>query len=279
MKSVGVLLLGHILFVTASATAQLYDAVRDFSTNRNPNGVWRYGWSEGLSGPLQLFPRAYVPIVNNNLEEMWDDPENSNQFTPSIARNSGGDFDNGNVAYQAGALILHPGGIDGRAYAQIIWTAPKSGRCVLQGRFFAQQRNIDVDVHILVNGSPVFSKKILSLVQEAIFSRWVTLNAGDEIAFSVGPNGRFWIHPGNTGLEATIEFGVLPAFVRASEVEVSWSSRSNRLYRVDYRSEVSAGSWLPLLTNLAGNGQIICVYDKIAPGEPQRIYRVVELGE
>ena len=61
--------------------------------------------------------------------------------------------------------------------------------------------------------------------------------------------------------------------VSGSEIEVCWPSRSNQLYQVDYRSDLTTAMWLPLFTNVAGSGQTICVADRIV--YPQRFYRIV----
>lgn len=62
--------------------------------------------------------------------------------------------------------------------------------------------------------------------------------------------------------------------IRMSEVEVCWPSVSNAVYQVDYRSELTTNGWLPLFTNLIGNGGPLCIYDKITAGQAQRFYRV-----
>jgi sugar lactone lactonase YvrE len=188
--------------------ATTFDATADFeagwAAGNNPNGVWRYGWTTFNSGPLPLFTRHYLPAANNGLEQMWDDPNESAGFTPSVARNSGGDFNNGNVTFKAGALILHPDGPSGHDYTHVIFTAPTAGSYSLAGDFFAQQNNINVDVHVLVNGVSVFDSTITSNGISRPFSRTFGLSAGDTIDFAVGPNGNFSLHAGNTGLHATI---------------------------------------------------------------------------
>ncbi len=46
-----------------------FDAQAAFSTNRNPNGLWTYAWSHGMSGTIHVFPRAGVsPLINNGVE-------------------------------------------------------------------------------------------------------------------------------------------------------------------------------------------------------------------
>lgn len=61
--------------------------------------------------------------------------------------------------------------------------------------------------------------------------------------------------------------------IRASEVEIFWPSHSNRLYTVEFRSQLTTNVWLPL-TNVVGNGETIKIYDRVPPGAPQRFYRV-----
>jgi sugar lactone lactonase YvrE len=194
--------------VALPAAAPTFDANADFeagwAAGTNPNGVWSYGRTTDLGGPLTLFTRHYIPPVNNNLEHGWDDPSDSSGFTPSVARNAGGDFNNGNVTFQAGALILHPCGVSGHDDAHVIFTAPAAGSYSLTGDFFAQQNNINVDVHVLVNGGSVFDSTITSNGVSRPFSGTFALAAGDTIDFAVGPNGNFVQHPGNTGLNATI---------------------------------------------------------------------------
>jgi hypothetical protein len=67
----------------------------------------------------------------------------------------------------------------------------------------------------------------------------------------------------------------LVATIRSSEVEICWLSVTNKAYEVDYRSDVTTDTWMPLVTNVIGNGVTICVNDRIAPGHPPRFYRVV----
>ncbi len=182
-----------------------YDPTADFSAIENPNGAWKYGWSDGLGGALVLYSRSSTPaIINNQLEFGWDDTLNSTGFTPSVAINTGPDYDDGNVTFSAGALLLHPCGIDGHAYSHVVWTTPRPGTYFVTASFFAQQNQIDVDVHILINGVSVFDETITQNGVIRTFSDAVRLSRGDTIDFAVGPNANYVLHPGNTGLQAVI---------------------------------------------------------------------------
>jgi hypothetical protein len=65
-----------------------------------------------------------------------------------------------------------------------------------------------------------------------------------------------------------------PTSIRLSEVEVCWLSVSNRIYQIEYPSSLTANTWVPLFTDLIGNGQEIWVSDKVPRQSPQRFYRV-----
>jgi hypothetical protein len=80
-----------------------------------------------------------------------------------------------------------------------------------------------------------------------------------------------------------IRFGdVTPALfmnirrVGGSEIEVCWNSRSNRMYQIQYRSDLTTNLWTDLLPPIPGSGSTNCVSDGIPLGEHQQFFRVVE---
>jgi subtilisin-like proprotein convertase family protein len=182
------------------------DAQADFSTDSNPNGFWTYAWSHGLGGAIKLFPSTGMPsYINNGLELFWYDPANNNDYAPSIAINTGGAFDNTNVRFDAGALIVAPGGLNTYdSYTHLIWTAPKSGSYSLVSQFAAQQYNIDVDVNVLVNGVRIFTSTITQIGVSRSFTTTLNLIAGSTVDFAVGPNGNLVRHATNTRIQASI---------------------------------------------------------------------------
>src|ERR1039458_1883338 len=182
-----------------------FDAQADFSTNSNPNGLWKYAWSHGFSGALNLFPRSGMPSINNGLELMWYDPSNNNDYAPSIAVNSGGAADNGNYSLAAGALIVAPGGQNTYdSYTHVIWTAPTSGSYSLVSQFTAQQYNINVDVNVLINGVRAFTSTITQIGVSRSFATNFTISAGSTVDFAVGPNGNLARHATNTRIQASL---------------------------------------------------------------------------
>jgi hypothetical protein len=65
--------------------------------------------------------------------------------------------------------------------------------------------------------------------------------------------------------------------VRVSQVDVCWTSRSNRTYQVQYRSALTTNVWTNLGASVQGNGSTNCITDAVNPNQPQRYYRVEEL--
>lgn len=66
--------------------------------------------------------------------------------------------------------------------------------------------------------------------------------------------------------------------IRASQVEISWNSYSNRLYSVQYRSELTTNIWTDLFSsNILATASETCILDDIPRGRPQRYYRVLDV--
>lgn len=62
-----------------------------------------------------------------------------------------------------------------------------------------------------------------------------------------------------------------PLTIRASYVDVCWSSRTNITYQVQYRSDLTTNVWVDLGSPVVGNGLLNCVTDPISG--PQKFYR------
>src|SRR5215471_2590753 len=77
-----------------------YDPAADFAagwaSNSNPNGVWSYGYSSSLGGPVTLYT-ARVPGNDSPNQQMWIAPAvNCCIASPSVGFNNGPAFDDGN---------------------------------------------------------------------------------------------------------------------------------------------------------------------------------------
>ena len=65
------------------------------------------------------------------------------------------------------------------------------------------------------------------------------------------------------------------ATLRFSQVEVCWTSESNKQDQVQYQSALTTNAWLNLGSPLPGTGTNTCVNDAIPRGQPQRFYRIL----
>jgi hypothetical protein len=62
--------------------------------------------------------------------------------------------------------------------------------------------------------------------------------------------------------------------IRTSQVEVCWNSKSNVTYQVQYRSDLTANLWTPLVNCFRSTGSTSCITDPVVLGQPERFYRV-----
>jgi len=58
------------------------------------------------------------------------------------------------------------------------------------------------------------------------------------------------------------------------EVEFPWQSEVNTSYLVEFKTELPGVAWLPLMNCVPGDGKVLKHYDKVAPKDPKRFYRV-----
>lgn len=109
-------------------------------------------------------------------------------------------------------------------------------------------------------------------------------NAYSWDAVSGDPTLRGLSGPGTEATEG--QFGTPPvmqltfepapvAQIRTSQIEVCWSSVPEATYRVEYRTDASAGAWTVLADCVRATGTTTCILDALPATEPRRFYRVV----
>ena len=70
-------------------------------------------------------------------------------------------------------------------------------------------------------------------------------------------------------------FTAMAPSIRVVQVELCWQSVTNTSYQVQYRSDLTANLWTPLVECIQGRAGTTCVQDTVLPGDAQRYYRVV----
>jgi hypothetical protein len=188
--------------------AVVYDAgdavAASFREGKNPFGPWKFGWSVGLNGELHTFTSNEQSKQDNGQESVWFDPINYYDITPTVRHNFGPDYNNNDVSFKAGALLLTPRGNVQPSYCHVLWSAPEDGTYAVSCAFFGQQRNINVDVHVLVNGRSVLDSVLAKTGDSRAFAGNFVLKTGDTIDFAVGPQGGPRAYAFATGLDAKI---------------------------------------------------------------------------
>jgi PEP-CTERM motif len=203
MHRVSAFVAGLLLaFSSGQALATIYDPAADFEagwiTSSNPNGVWSFGYSSTVSGPVILYD-AQVPGANSPNQQQWiSTAVNCCIASPSIGFNNGPAFFDGNVGASANQIIL-VASVFG-ASTDLVFTAPTSGLYNFSGSFTGDQVNIGVNVEVLKNSNLLFSSSVTAFGQIVPFNGSLALIAGDTLRFEVTTGGGLQ----NTGLNLSI---------------------------------------------------------------------------
>ena len=195
------LVLGGLL-LTASASAQTYDATSSYiagwNAHSNPNGVWKYGYSTTLTSTLNLYTTTATSGINGGNELFWYSPSIATGFDPSVAINNGPALDNGNINFLANELVL-TGNPGTNGYSHVVFTAPSSSNYLITAGFRNDQHNTTTNGYFLANNSLLSSGSVSNVGDTVNYSGTISLLAGQTIDFAEN-------NPGfsNTGFSATI---------------------------------------------------------------------------
>ncbi|MGA3172117.1 MAG: hypothetical protein ABSE62_14010 [Chthoniobacteraceae bacterium] len=159
-----------------TAKGQTYDAFSDFSITQNPNGVWSYGWSSTLAGPITIYTGTYT----NGGTYTWTDDTILDAGDPNIGYVPVGDTETG---LPAGTLGIAPG--PENQFSHCIFTATTSGTYEVQYSFTATSYGLP-KAYILNNGSVLGSSYLTNGVAWSGSFTSVTLAAGDTLAAVMG---------------------------------------------------------------------------------------------
>jgi hypothetical protein len=199
-----IILLAAASFTPAARAAAVYNAAKDFSLSANPRGAWSYGYEDQLGGPLNLYD---VPTAG------WRDAPNLDAWTssaldvdPNISHNrttSELSFLGDSIHVPANGLTIHPG--PSGEPSVLRWTAPTPGRYQVTAAFRGNdQTGPTTDVHVLHNGTSLFSGEVTAYGAGPSFTRAVTVQIGDTIDFAVGRGSNADYSFDSTGVSATI---------------------------------------------------------------------------
>jgi hypothetical protein len=183
--------------------ATISDYAADFSSATNPSGSWTYGAVTTLGAPPTLSTQIsnYGP---GNEVQAWSP---AGTFWPTVGLNSS----NSSVSFGANNAItllahegiLHPGPTG--ALADVRYTASTGFTAVLNVQFRgADAAGSTTDIHILRNGSSLFSDTINGPGDTKTYLSTITLAQGDFLDFAVGWGANSTFIDDSTGFRATL---------------------------------------------------------------------------
>jgi hypothetical protein len=194
-------------FAASPSLALTFNAAADFSTTNNPNGVWRYGWSQTLGSVFNQL--SQTDTVCDGKLNRWIGSFSSNPYwdNPAVGHNNTGSTLNCGTGQLPGdEVLLHPGA-NGQ-YSILRWVAPETGTYSLSTKFAGADfvGPTTTDVHVLRNGISIFNDLVngFGAASAKSFINTLSLNTGDIIDFAVGfgSNQTFWFD--TTSVAATI---------------------------------------------------------------------------
>jgi hypothetical protein len=199
-------MLALILVATPRARADVFDVAKDFSIGSNPNGVWSYGYSTTLTGPLTLNAESLtisgVEFWRTNLS--LGAPASFYNPTSSVVAIT-------SDLLQPNQFGFHPGPADQFEKARL--TVPTAGTYSITGAFSGTDTGgTTTDVHILLNGVSIFDGAVNGFGPSSgpSFSLTRALGVNDTLDFAVGfgSDGNFFAD--GTGLAAQIALASVP---------------------------------------------------------------------
>lgn len=181
-----------------------WDAAAGFSATANPNGPWRYGWSDNPGVEFSPYTSsatwaACLPdVVNQWFEAIAADPAPHVSHNPDNAAVSCSEITMG-----PGELVFHPG--PGGQHSVVRWEAPVGGVYMVNAQFEGRDvHGASTDVHVFRAGLELFNSFVTGINVPQVFSQTIPLAAGDHLDFTVGFGGNSYEND-TTSISLTIE--------------------------------------------------------------------------
>ena len=179
----------------AGAASADFNAAQDFSIASNPNGVWRYGWTQTVGGSFNDSTLSGTDAEG----EFWRNGKTNIGYNNSSLTVTGSTY-----SILPGQLHLHPG--QGGEVSVLRFITPAAGQYSLSASFIGLDFGgpTTTDVHVLLNSVSLFSGAVSAFGSGPTYQNVLSLQAGDQIDFAVGfgSNGNYYSD--TTGLTAQI---------------------------------------------------------------------------
>jgi len=193
LRAIGAGAIAIVCLAGNPASAQVYNAYKQFRLKANPNGDWSY------LAAGELLTQKIKTCANVAKFECW---WNGGSFPNSAiigANKSGMTVDFDTIVLPADYLDLDP---ENLSDVTLQWTAVAAGTVLVHGNFLGVDTNeASHNLAILHNGTAVKSFTISAYQQEEKFHLMIPVAPGDTISFASYTNGATYL---STGLQATI---------------------------------------------------------------------------
>jgi hypothetical protein len=215
MKSILKIILIAAIIPLVSSFVFANDPAKEFSIRHNPNGLWRYGYSQTLSGPFALFTGIHTNGWQPR-DDSWYAPELNRGFDVNFGRDLAENYTTPDrCGFEPPGVVRGYPGSNGE-YAVLRWTAPLTGHYNIRGYWQGNQggdfcqsyQGNFVDVHVLLNTDNHLLDKNLSGFAATVFFNFTQLvDAGATLDFSQGwgerPGSQY---PHGANLQLTIDY-------------------------------------------------------------------------
>ncbi len=161
-----------------------------FSTNLNPNGVWRCGWKSVLDGPLLLLTTArWSDDSSGTTSYSWQLNDSEWPAVSAVVSEGNLQMPGRQFLCARGETSIAPGMTDAPEHFGVVrFTAPVAGdyqvRVAVVGAADAPIQG-DADFHVLTNSNEVFGL-LLAPGATAAYTNDFPMLAGDTVDFMVG---------------------------------------------------------------------------------------------
>jgi uncharacterized repeat protein (TIGR02543 family) len=251
----------------------VYDLSKSFSTNSNPNGVWRYGYKTTIAGTFSLVSTPGVGGTDNGVTlQAWYNGSTYPAFyyNGSSATGIVHNFHGAAGYFQPGTLV-YSAGQDGHPenYGSARFTAPSNGVYRVETRvqsLYEDSTSGDTDYHVVVNGSEAYGTFVAANSSAGYTNSGLTLAAGDVVDFLVGRGADGTLYDSQLKVQATLTLTTNappPPTSGGYDLSKDFSTNSNPggAWSYGYKSEIGGAFTLFTFKKFSPDNNGLLIFD------------------
>jgi len=206
----------------SGVAAQIWNAADQFSPANNPSAAWQYGYQTNLGG---VFIAYNAPSSLGTPLNYWTSSDIG--INPNVSHNPTSNAQAvADFVLQPNHTAFHPG--PNGQFSIYRWTAPSTGGFAIHADFVGLGLRSATDLHVLVNGTPVFNGALNGQGTTTAFDTTNSLTTGGTVDFAVGFGSSQDYFNDTTGINAIITALQQPVplniQLNGSNVILSWTN-------------------------------------------------------